>query len=71
MIIYLLLAWYVLSIITIYSLPCISCLTSTQGFFTTYSIFAALGVHHGTGRVLEDIPLYDIPKALHFWFLCE
>jgi len=39
--------------------------------FTTYCTCAALGVKYGTGRHLTDIPPQDVPKALHFWFLCE
>lgn len=46
-------------------------LTLTQILFTTYCTCAAFGVKYGIGRHLDDIPLENIPKALHFWYLCE
>lgn len=39
--------------------------------FTTYCTCAAFGVKYGVGRHLKLIPLEDIPKALHYWYLCE
>jgi hypothetical protein len=51
-------------------ISCFRNLTS-QVFFTTYCACSLSGIHYGTGRHLDDIPLENIPRALYFWWLCE
>jgi len=39
--------------------------------FHNIVLFLCHWVHYGTGRHIPDIQVADIPKALHYWRLCE
>lgn len=55
--------------------PKLPCQTNTdtmlQIFFTVFSAGSLVTIKNGTGKHLIDIPLSNIPVALHFWWLGE